>query len=271
MTGSWPSRDPIQEEGGLNLYGFVGNDGVSFIDLLGWLPLNNQEEHNLLDKLDQSGLKDVDCGCYNISASFSKLLLSVSGERFETNGVDVNFSISATPNSTKEGCACACKKVKLIQFARSEIESGTAITGVKLSPKRRKRTDPATGWRVDALKANNSSPWISDTGNGNASGMGGSVSDSPGIYKHFQALRLRTCLVCDGGDEDGTVLGCIEWGYQSFEGVDGERINTSLPPKIVCGSDSNLQSGVLGAQGRWNVGNKTTEDKAEGRFLDLKF
>ena len=31
----WPSRDPIQEDGGINLYGFVGNDGVNQWDLLG--------------------------------------------------------------------------------------------------------------------------------------------------------------------------------------------------------------------------------------------
>ena len=34
-TGRWPSRDPIGEEGGMNLYGFVGNDGVNWIDFLG--------------------------------------------------------------------------------------------------------------------------------------------------------------------------------------------------------------------------------------------
>jgi hypothetical protein len=31
----WPSRDPIEEEGGLNLYAFVGNDGVDQLDKLG--------------------------------------------------------------------------------------------------------------------------------------------------------------------------------------------------------------------------------------------
>jgi len=31
----WPSRDPIGERGGLNLYGFVGNDGVNKWDYLG--------------------------------------------------------------------------------------------------------------------------------------------------------------------------------------------------------------------------------------------
>ncbi|MCX6868282.1 MAG: hypothetical protein NTV46_19165 [Verrucomicrobia bacterium] len=35
LTGRWPSRDPIEEEGGENLYGFVGNDGASSWDKLG--------------------------------------------------------------------------------------------------------------------------------------------------------------------------------------------------------------------------------------------
>ncbi len=34
-TGRWPSRDSIEERGGVNLYGFVGNDGVNAWDLLG--------------------------------------------------------------------------------------------------------------------------------------------------------------------------------------------------------------------------------------------
>ena len=35
LTGRWPSRDPIGEDGGLNLYGFVGNEGVNRWDHLG--------------------------------------------------------------------------------------------------------------------------------------------------------------------------------------------------------------------------------------------
>jgi RHS repeat-associated protein len=35
VTGRWPSRDPIGERGGINLYGFVGNNGVISVDLLG--------------------------------------------------------------------------------------------------------------------------------------------------------------------------------------------------------------------------------------------
>jgi|GEM_PF-3093315 RHS repeat-associated protein len=34
-TGRWPSRDPIAETGGLNLYIFVKNDGLNYVDVLG--------------------------------------------------------------------------------------------------------------------------------------------------------------------------------------------------------------------------------------------
>ncbi len=35
VTGKWPSRDPIQEKGGLNLYKFVGNRPARKIDIFG--------------------------------------------------------------------------------------------------------------------------------------------------------------------------------------------------------------------------------------------
>ena len=38
VTGRWPSRDPIGESGGINLYGFVDNDGINQNDYLGNVP-----------------------------------------------------------------------------------------------------------------------------------------------------------------------------------------------------------------------------------------
>lgn len=35
VTGRWPSRDPIGERGGVNLYGFVHNDSLGHMDVLG--------------------------------------------------------------------------------------------------------------------------------------------------------------------------------------------------------------------------------------------
>ncbi len=43
LNGRWPSRDPIGEEGGVNLYGFVGNDGVNKWDFLGHYTLSEAE------------------------------------------------------------------------------------------------------------------------------------------------------------------------------------------------------------------------------------
>ncbi len=37
LTGRWPSRDPIGENGGVNLYGFVGNRPLREVDVLGLL------------------------------------------------------------------------------------------------------------------------------------------------------------------------------------------------------------------------------------------
>ncbi len=35
LTGRWPSRDPIEERGGVNLYGMVGNGAVNKTDIIG--------------------------------------------------------------------------------------------------------------------------------------------------------------------------------------------------------------------------------------------
>ena len=40
----WPSRDPIGERGGLNLYAFVGTNGVNWIDILGLRPFDTARE-----------------------------------------------------------------------------------------------------------------------------------------------------------------------------------------------------------------------------------
>jgi len=52
----WPSRDPIGEEGGLNLYGFVGNSPIGRWDLLGLLELvRAQNKTNIDPNLRRSG------------------------------------------------------------------------------------------------------------------------------------------------------------------------------------------------------------------------
>jgi RHS repeat-associated protein len=62
VTGRWPSRDPIQEWGGPNVYGFVANNGVKGWDYLG-LELERYEgsaKFESVDRLRVNGSKGVD-------------------------------------------------------------------------------------------------------------------------------------------------------------------------------------------------------------------
>tara|TARA_R100000027_G_scaffold59734_1_gene50174 strand:- start:925 stop:1719 length:795 start_codon:yes stop_codon:yes gene_type:complete len=43
-TGRWPSRDPIEERGGLNLYALVGNDAVNELDILGQITIKGNTD-----------------------------------------------------------------------------------------------------------------------------------------------------------------------------------------------------------------------------------
>ena len=55
LTGGWQSKDLIEESGGLNLYGFVGNNGVNEWDMLGLAP------EIVLDRLaDKQGQRIAD-------------------------------------------------------------------------------------------------------------------------------------------------------------------------------------------------------------------
>jgi RHS repeat-associated protein len=53
--GRWPSRDPIEEDGGVNLYGFVGNNPIYWWDSLG---LNNVGDENVEQEMVQVVLPD---------------------------------------------------------------------------------------------------------------------------------------------------------------------------------------------------------------------
>jgi RHS repeat-associated protein len=51
-TGRWTSRDPIGERGGVNLYGFVANDGVDQFDVVGLTDLDGGVSVGLLGDID---------------------------------------------------------------------------------------------------------------------------------------------------------------------------------------------------------------------------
>jgi len=62
VTGRWPSRDPIGERGGVNLYGFVRNDGVGRWDFLG---LDESKKVIAITKVGEPKLQGFDLGVIN--------------------------------------------------------------------------------------------------------------------------------------------------------------------------------------------------------------
>jgi RHS repeat-associated protein len=119
-TGRWPSRDPIEERGGVNLYGFVGNDGVNEVDLLGmneWVIMTSPygdvttgnanttseiwtylDKNNILknsDKMEVRIIKDKE--------------LLIIGETLQTGKVTTNYPDPEQPDDT--GCWCITVQV----------------------------------------------------------------------------------------------------------------------------------------------------------------
>jgi RHS repeat-associated protein len=102
LTGRWPSRDPIEEEGGLNLYGFVGNDGLNQIDVLG---MKIESSCPLSKKLDALGVayteKHYPLGVYKYSKG------SVTTKDTDSEIISTMIAHEATfgfKGDTSEGC-----------------------------------------------------------------------------------------------------------------------------------------------------------------------
>lgn len=57
VTGRWPSRDPIEEDGGLNLYKFVFNSPQNWIDRLGLEPQRGQNGGGSNDRGGKDGVR----------------------------------------------------------------------------------------------------------------------------------------------------------------------------------------------------------------------
>lgn len=120
-NGRWPSRDPIEESGGDNMYGFVGNIPSSFVDLLGLKECSSlsfayssgkviatkalnfgpygagQETHSLVFGVELSGEKCCKT-CPNGEIAYEKTYsgsISGSAELFATGGLGKTFDVGS--------------------------------------------------------------------------------------------------------------------------------------------------------------------------------
>ncbi len=77
--GRWITRDPIEEEGGLNLYGFVQNDPVNWIDAFGTYTIDDAvkslQKKGVLPPIASPGMSNTRLPIYTDSQKFNEWLL----------------------------------------------------------------------------------------------------------------------------------------------------------------------------------------------------
>jgi RHS repeat-associated protein len=247
VTGRWPSRDPIGERGGVNLYGFVGNDGVNQWDLLG------------LDKR----IITSDCKCpLKIELDFTLVGNVRSKNRYTFAGMNMNIKFSPGGGG---GAECKCLTIRAFQvIKRMTTSSETAQT----SNLTRKKRTAENGWRVDWPE--NIDPPVSppflDNLPGRPSwkpGQDGQQHDPPITKREGEVFTAKTCFV--GVKEDGSKidLGCLVWGFALLEkgllSSDRKILQESnqlfMEPMFQCKRDEDVE----GAVDHWNIINSGDE------------
>jgi RHS repeat-associated protein len=72
QLGRWINRDPIEEAGGINLYGFVGNDGLNALDLLGLRPAGFYDPSPVIGASDKKQIKQLESLVAQLNAVVDK-------------------------------------------------------------------------------------------------------------------------------------------------------------------------------------------------------
>jgi RHS repeat-associated protein len=115
LTGRWPSRDPIAEKGGVNLYGFVRNDGHNKIDILGTELIWPDDDRipraktvktkcKAKSKAKCSGKTDKDCPCKDVGP-LSSSSIGATHESSENNALK-NMSDEWGERCRAQGGSC---------------------------------------------------------------------------------------------------------------------------------------------------------------------
>jgi hypothetical protein len=98
LTGRWPSRDPIEEEGGINLYGFVANRGIDYFDVLGLAGENNPPSY-LEGITDAAEARKKACECAKTPQEAEDAFRRWQKERGERQSSETSKGGKAQENS----------------------------------------------------------------------------------------------------------------------------------------------------------------------------
>ena len=124
LTGRWPSRDPIEEEGGVNLYGFVKNDPIKDYDYLGFCTKGESRiDSESMKPVSAADSEDPDKAITSGAGKFLNWLLKLiagAGDRARPpvpNALDGGWGWEAT---VKYSC-CRCKNNELGWVSEKEL------------------------------------------------------------------------------------------------------------------------------------------------------
>jgi RHS repeat-associated protein len=103
QTGRWINRDPIQERGGINLYGFVGNNGIGRWDLLGLVWVLERVEGRRMTQNECDQHCDRECQQFGVPRERATM-----SERRSTTQI-MEGGRPKLIVSIQDRCACTCK------------------------------------------------------------------------------------------------------------------------------------------------------------------
>jgi RHS repeat-associated protein len=121
-TGRWISRDPMEEDGGLNLYGFVGNYPIKDIDPLGQMRWG---ELVAIWKRVDAGVRDIKCCCDKPTA-INKVTIT---------GTASGQQVTDTAQLEKVGCV---DTIAVVQYYWWDCATAQEEYGADKSPTRPK-------------------------------------------------------------------------------------------------------------------------------------
>jgi hypothetical protein len=82
VIGGWLSRDPIGENGGMNVVSYIGNDPCNYVDPLGLKKLTKEEGAKALD----DGLRHLNTACEKACVPNA----CCTPKKMQTGGKDLN-------------------------------------------------------------------------------------------------------------------------------------------------------------------------------------
>ena len=124
----WPSRDPSEERGGKNLYGFVGNDGVDRVDLFG--------TKISLGLLREGQIIHANCATIKVSkygSGTGDITYTKDGTSYTGFGIFAELTLEASfekGNDTTPSCCC-----KTIRWEQTITEDNAPSSKDRKTPR----------------------------------------------------------------------------------------------------------------------------------------